>query len=348
MMTFLTILALAILAYFAVAIALIFTQRVVELDNNSPMDFDPDDVRYRLPQKELEIAKARDGSDIPYRLYRVADGAKSKNVPLLVFSHGSTNHSAPYEPLAQMISAAGIADVVLPDMRGHGPLTQNRGVTDYVGQMEDDFADLIEQIRRNHNQNIIVGGHSLGGGFAVRFAAGKYRRLVDKAVLLCPYLNTRSPTNRPHAGGFTRVLYRRALGLAMLFGLRKFFKRLPTVQFNFGQDFRDWERSWMSTEFYNYATMMGFGPRQAWQQDVKKLPPFLVVIGSEDEVFHARQYQPTMSPLNPNGQYQVLEGVDHIGVSTLPKTVEVIEAFLGNNDNADDASDDLKANQSAA
>ena len=34
-------------------------------------------------------------------------------------------------------------DVVIPDLRGHGPQPVHRGDVDYVGQLKDDVADLI-------------------------------------------------------------------------------------------------------------------------------------------------------------------------------------------------------------
>lgn len=314
-------------AWVGLGILLIITQRITppsNIDDDGPFDFDPNSERYQEPSQPLLQYKAPDGTMLGYRSY-ACDRA---DAPLLVFIHGSTNYGGLYEPLAKMIANSGAANVVLPDMRGHGPKLHGRGIADYVGQLEDDIAALIQQVK-GKNDKIIIGGHSLGGGFAIRFASGKHGHLVHEAFLLAPYLNTRAPTNRPHAGGFVRVLYRRALGLAML-GVPKIFGlfRLPVVQFNFSQAYRQFERSWLSTDRYNFAMTMGFGPRQQWAADVKKLPPFLMVIGELDEVFFADQYEGCMSALTPNGQYQVLPGVNHIDASMDPATVSAFKAFI--------------------
>ena len=327
MTLFLILLGLA-MAWVIVAILLIATQRVIppsQVDDDGPFDFDPDSERYQEPTQPLQQYKAPDGTELGYRHY----SCQQDDAPLLIFIHGSTNYGGLYEPLAKMIAASGAADVVLPDMRGHGPKLHDRGIAHYVGQLEDDIATLIQQVKKE-GQKLIIGGHSLGGGFAIRFASGKHSRKVDEAFLLAPYLNTRAPTNRPNAGGFVRVLYRRALGLAML-GVPKLFGlfRLPVVQFNFSQAYRRFDRSWLSTDQYNFAMTMGFGPRQQWAADVKKLPPFLMVIGEQDEVFFADQYQNCMSALTDKGLYQVLPGVNHIDASMDPATVAAFKQFVG-------------------
>ena len=114
------------------------------------------------------------------------------------------------------------------------------------------------------------------------------------------------------------------LGVPKLFGLF----RLPVVQFNFSQAYRRFDRSWLSTDQYNFAMTMGFGPRQQWAADVKKLPSFLMVIGEKDEVFFADQYHHCMSALTDKGHYKVLPGVNHIDASMDPATVAAFKQFV--------------------
>src|SRR4051794_4838407 len=61
----------------------------------------------------LQRYAARDGEDLAYRFY----DAPAERV--LIFVHGSSYHGAGYHLLAQVISGAGVAKVVLPNMRGH-------------------------------------------------------------------------------------------------------------------------------------------------------------------------------------------------------------------------------------
>ncbi len=92
---------------------------------------------------ELERYAARDGARLAYRFY---DSTSEK---LLVFVHGSSYHGAAYHELAVALSGAGVTKVYLPNLRGHYMSGRRRGDVDYVGQLEDDIADLIS-IARDH------------------------------------------------------------------------------------------------------------------------------------------------------------------------------------------------------
>ncbi len=90
----------------------------------------------------LRQYKARDGSRLDYRYY------PSTSDRTLVLLHGSGWHSRYFLPLAAYLASSGLADVYTPDLRGHGHRPARRGDVDYIGQYEDDLADLIEEIKR--------------------------------------------------------------------------------------------------------------------------------------------------------------------------------------------------------
>ncbi|MBT7716490.1 MAG: alpha/beta hydrolase, partial [Deltaproteobacteria bacterium] len=137
---------------------------------------------------QLKTFTARDGKPLAYRHYP----AQSDRV--LILLHGSGWHSRYFLPLAESISAEDLAQVYTPDLRGHGSTPERRGDVDYIGQLEDDLADLIAIIRKdNPNAMLIVGGHSSGGGLAVRFAGSQYGKQADAYVLLSPYLKYNAP-----------------------------------------------------------------------------------------------------------------------------------------------------------
>jgi non-heme chloroperoxidase len=72
----------------------------------------------------LERYPARDGEKLAYRLY------ESPVDRILIFIHGSTYHGGGYHALAASISAAGLAKVVLPNLRGHYQSGARRGDVD--------------------------------------------------------------------------------------------------------------------------------------------------------------------------------------------------------------------------
>ena len=80
----------------------------------------------------------RDGNTIAVRRY----GAGGIDKPLLIMVHGSGWHGMQFHWLAKGLAAQ--ADVVVPDLRGHGVTPQRRGDIDYINQFEDDLVNLIK------------------------------------------------------------------------------------------------------------------------------------------------------------------------------------------------------------
>jgi alpha-beta hydrolase superfamily lysophospholipase len=112
--------------------------------------------------------------------------------------HGSGWHGMKFHGLAKELATR--ADVVVPDLRGHGVTPHRRGDIDYINQLEDDLADLIKATAQP-SQKVVVLGHSSAGGLVVRFAGGEHCEIIDHAVLLAPFLKHNAPTTRENSGG---------------------------------------------------------------------------------------------------------------------------------------------------
>ena len=65
---------------------------------------------------------------------------------MLIFLHGSVWYGQQFGSLLSVL--AHHADVLVPDLRGHGPHAKARGNVDCIGQLEDDVADLIDLYAR--------------------------------------------------------------------------------------------------------------------------------------------------------------------------------------------------------
>jgi non-heme chloroperoxidase len=183
--------------------------------NNVPADYDAGPSFSELffdysDLPELKSFTARDGSQLGYRYYP----AESDKVIILL--HGAGWHSQYFLPLADYISSEGLAEVYTPDLRGHGPKPIRRGDIDYIGQFEDDLMDLIAIIREdNPDVMLIIGGHSSGGGLAIRFAGSQYGNEADAYLLFSPWLKYNAPTTRQNSGGFANPYTKRIAGLTM-------------------------------------------------------------------------------------------------------------------------------------
>ncbi|KPQ06486.1 MAG: Lysophospholipase [Rhodobacteraceae bacterium HLUCCA12] len=280
----------------------------------------PTDIPLAPPHR----AVMGDGTELGYRRWDSDDAG----APLVVALHGSGWHGAQFAALGPALAQAGAADVVAPDLRGHGLDPVRRGDIDHVAQLEDDLADLIDQVRAP-GQRVVMLGHSSGGGLVMRFAGGRHGDRLDAAILLAPYLQHDAPTARDTSGGWTRVLTRRIIGLTMLnaIGLTQ-LNHLTALQFRFPDAVLDGPWAETVTRAYSYRMMTGFNPRRDWGADVAALPDFLLVAGAEDEAFVAQAYEPALSAHSTRGQYRLLPGVGHLDAVDDEGTRAAIAAFL--------------------
>ena len=145
---------------------------------------------------DLSRYQARDGTWLAYRLYPASNGATDR---IAILAHGSSAQSIEMHQIATALAGVGVTAVAV-DIRGHGA-SGTRGDIAYPGQLDDDLADLIAELRKAAPAaRLSLIGHSAGGGFALRIAAGPLEQEFDRFVLLSPYLGYRAPTNRPAEG----------------------------------------------------------------------------------------------------------------------------------------------------
>lgn len=304
----------------ALALGLIASQRPIPDLRGAGLDFGGVDS---VPMPELQSYAARDGASLGYRRW----DSQREGAPLMVLVHGSGWHGGQFGALGAALAGQGLADVLAPDLRGHGPAPERRGDVDYIGQFEDDLADLIADQARP-GQPVVMLGHSSGGGLVVRFSGGAHGGLLTGAVLLAPFLQHDAPTTRAESGGWARVLLRRVIGLTMLnaAGITG-LNHLTVLQFRFPAAVLDGPLGHTATREYSFRLMTSFNPRRNWQADVAALPDFLLVAGREDEAFVADAYQPTLTPLTQRGRYALVEG-GHLAVVDDPQTLDLIAGFL--------------------
>lgn len=270
-----------------------------------------------LPQ--LENFVARDGKTLSYRLYPCQSKLK------VVLLHGSGGHSRYFMPLAGFISSIGLAQVYAPDLRGHGLAPERRGDINYIDQLEDDLSDFVDMIKRdNPNSKIIIGGHSSGGGLAIRFAGSQYGQKADAYLLISPWLKYNAPTARSDGGGWAQPYTGRIIGLTMLnkVGIH-WFNGLTVVDFNLPKDARDGTE----TLSYSYRLNTGFAPRD-YEQDLRAISqPLLVIVGASDEVFNANQFEKVFSQFDM-AQVRLVQKLTHLGVVVSPAVRPIIQEWL--------------------
>ena len=254
---------------------------------------------------QLEYYAARDDARLAYRFY------DSTSDVMLVFIHGSSYHGLSYHFMAQALSSKGVAKVYLPNLRGHYRSGGASGDIAYIGQLEDDLADLIDHAREQGNAGrVILGGHSSGGGLAIRFAGGCHADKVAGYLLLSPVIPLASTFRKN--GGWAMLCNRRIFGLLVLnaVGIR-LFNGLRIIQFNKPREFQDGTE----TLGYSYRLNVSYHPRNDHKRDLSALGEHvLVMMGADDEQNDAVAMVQLFGECDAKARVDVLAGVNHLGI----------------------------------
>lgn len=317
-----TFILTSVVITFGIALGLILSQRPGDLPPREALDFTNTLGAGPATAVPLTEVSMRDGYPLQVRRY-ASDAA---DAPLVVLVHGSGWHGLQFDGLAKALSPH--ADVVVPDLRGHGAKPGRRGDIDYIAQFEDDLADLIAASVKP-GQKTVLAGHSSGGGLVTRFAGGAHGSLLEGAVLMAPFLKHNAPMTRENSGGWAHVMTRRIIGLSMLntFGI-KALNGLKIIQFQMPQQVMDGPLGDTATTAYSFRLNTGFAPRGDYLKDVAALPDFVLIVGSKDEAFVANLYEPTLSEVTDKGRYVVVPDVNHLDIVTAPQTAQIIGGFL--------------------
>lgn len=270
----------------------------------------------------LEPYQARDGATLSFRRY------PSESDTHLILVHGSSAHSAYLHAFAKYLSERKVANVYAPDLRGHGPSPQRRGDIDYIGQLEDDLADLISHIRKSASKDarFIMGGHSSGGGLALRFGGGPHGYLAQGFILLAPYLGHDARMIRKNSGGWADASILKIVGIAVLdgFGVKR-FNGSPVLRFNLPEKYRNGHE----TLEYSYRLMRGMHPDNYKSSLSATRAPLFVLVGSDDEAFHAERFESEILAYKPDAKVSVLQGVSHLGVIMNEKAMVEAARWIG-------------------
>ena len=273
------------------------------------------------PVPAIDRYPARDGEQLAFQFY------DSTAEVILVFVHGSSYHAAAYHALARELSDAGVAKVYLPNMRGHHLSGQRRGDVDYIGQLEDDLADLVAYIRgRGQRGPLVLGGHSSGGGLAIRVAGGKYGDMAAAYLLLSPVIPLAPTTRGGDAGGWAHLHRSRLFGLLMLnaVGITG-LNGLPIIQFNKPEAFRDGTE----TLGYSYRLNVSFHPRYDYAADIKAVGDrFLLLVGDDDQAIDPVAYEDIFPQTGAEPRVIRLPGIDHLGIFSAPSALSAVQNWF--------------------
>jgi non-heme chloroperoxidase len=272
----------------------------------------------KLPNIQTYVA--RDESPLFYRHYP-ADSAWT--VTLL---HGLAEDGKYLYRLAEFISSKNLAQVYTHDLRGYGTNPQRRGDVDYIGQIDDDLADLMDRIKKDHPETkIIMAGHSFGGASVLRFAGSRYSKQVDAYLFLSPFIHPNAPTIRKgDEGGHSKVSIFKLILLSVLEQIRiRRFHHWKVLSVNKPIDVQHGSE----TLHISFRLLMSRIPGK-YQQDIKSITqPALVLVGGIDELFYPDKIESVFAG-NPNIQSKILPQHNHDGILFSDETYKEVEAWL--------------------
>jgi non-heme chloroperoxidase len=273
-----------------------------------------------LPRPEQ--IPARHGSPIVFRHWDTASPGRPERVVIAI--HGSSASSSSLHPLATALRAGGFT-VYAPDIRGHGD-TGTRGDIDYANELDDDLADFVAAVKMRHpNAQLALMGFSSGGGFALHAAATPLGAAFARVVLLSPFLGPRAPTvKQGETNAWANVYLPRLIALAILdrLGIHA-FEHLPVIAFAVLP-----EQAKFLSPTYSFLLVRAFGTAD-YAADLRNAKvPLAVLVGSNDELFEAKNFAATVDTIRPDTPVVVVPRLDHIGLVLDPRAVPAIAAAL--------------------
>jgi non-heme chloroperoxidase len=263
----------------------------------------------------VQTYSARDGGKLGYRVY----GGSSRDVVVLI--HGSADDGAGMHLLAKALRDTG-ATVYVPVMRGHHG-SGRAGDIDYIGQLEDDLADLVSVLRRPHAEaSFSLIGFSSGGGFVLRVFAGSQQALFDRFLMISPALPPGSPTIRPNTGGWVSLALPRIIILSMLnrIGITA-LNGLPIIAFATSPQAPN------LTSVYSFRLASDFAaPRDYLNGLAQSRKPAAVLVGGSDELFYPERFAALLGPARSDMPVTIVPGVGHIGMILTTDGIAAVQA----------------------
>ena len=299
-------LAVSWLIYVGICLTLIYwpiptKKNITNYDYNSLKE-----STQQLESGKEQWLSLRDGKKLFFRLY------DSDSNTTLILLHGSGSESRYLSQFSSFLSKSNTMRVITPDLRGHGRNQGPRGDIDSIGQLDHDIEDLLTDVAKNYRgTKLILGGHSSGGGMALRYVGNTSTPKPDALLLLAPYLGHDAPTVKPSSGEWVTVALKRWLGIAMINHLGiKAFNGLAVLQFNLPERWNDR----LQVPSYSYRMAVNFAPNN-YIADISKITmPTLVLVGQNDESFYPEKFGDVFDASNNHIDVHIVQDATHLGI----------------------------------
>lgn len=260
-----------------------------------------------------------------------ANQFKSDSKTTVILIHGVLSSSFTMNKCAGLIRSAMNAEVYAVDLRGHGNSEGKPGDVGFIDQYADDLAAIVKKIRAEKTAGkIILAGHSMGGGIALRYAMRKDFPTVDGYLLFAPLLGQDAPTipqtetaKQSDGDPFLKIHIQRIIGLKMLNSIGNHqYDGLNVLFFNLPPE--------MPIRTYSYRANESMSPA-SYKDGLRAVnKPLLVLVGSKDEAFIASAFEKAVKE-NSCGEVFVINGVSHDGIRQNAEAMKYVKKWFEDN-----------------
>jgi len=277
---------------------------------------------FEIALPPIQTYEARDRKSLCYRHY------ESSSDKLVVLLHGISEDGQYLHPLAEFLSKRGLAQVVVPDLRGYGFHPVRRGDVEYVGQHDHDLEDLVRCLRERTPErfDLIVAGHSGGGGNAIRLARKRLAKEIEAYLLFAPSVHPNAPINhKKDPWSDVTVDKRKMAVLTVLNALGIRFWNKAVVLRN---DKPAERRHGRETLEISYRLLLSRTPKAKYERELRAMTqPMLVLVGEKDEVFQSGQYAPMFAEHN-RAKVSLIRDCDHDGILSNKTALREVESWF--------------------
>ena len=258
----------------------------------------------------------------------------------VILLHGVMGSGYNFNRMAGLLRQTLDAEIWAMDFRGHGNSEGTPGDIPAIDQYAYDLRQVIQAIRAsNPGSRIIIAGHSMGGGIALRHQMLKDHAPVDGYLFFAPHLGHDAPTllnaqpaesaaenqnNEPLTEEpFLKIHIERLIGISLIneMGIHD-YDSLPVLFFNVPEN--------TPLRSYSFRSNYSMAP-QEYQKALDALDvPTLIIAGSKDEAFSARHYRPAVQGQDLI-EVVIVEGASHNGIRQHPMAINAAKEWAQKN-----------------
>ncbi len=240
---------------------------------------------------ELKKFSTRAGEELSYRIYP----AMSENI--LFLYHGIGSDSRYLCTFASTISSQNLATVITPDFRGHGLSLK---LSDLIAthKLIQDFEELLIYIRQKVAfRKVFVGGHSMGGAFALKLLSSDIATQLHGGLLFSPFLPPGLGAHQSDFAGWISILQDGSIQVNLPELLRTGFEKIQ----------------------YSAEYVRAVLPDDGFLN--KLALPISLISGDKDQIVSFDMYQKHMSDVSSVRMHKI-EGANHLSLLIFKKYID--------------------------